>query len=116
LNNPCGSLLTLFGSLFLGEELMSDIESYYASIQSIIELGEVAPSFIEDKIDEFSLDIDQMIDADNNTFNSYVEDLKRLALSQMFPQVYDHPCGRFLLSKHIGSDSVVSELQYRYGQ
>jgi hypothetical protein len=114
-NNPCGELLNVFGSLFLGQDLYEEILDYYQGFIGLINNGEALIAQILAQLDAFTNMIEGIIADDRNYFNNIVADLQRAALAQTLGSLYNHPCGRYILRETIGSETLVGELQSEYG-
>lgn len=109
--NPCGSLLTAFGSLFLGSEPLNEALGYYQSLIGFINNAEATKMEILGKIEEYKNAIETLIENDVAYFQGLVSDLLFAATSQLLPSFFNSPCGNFLLEKAIGKTDLISFLK-----
>jgi hypothetical protein len=106
IGNPCGKLLTAFGSLFLGPDLYNELISYYNTILALIKAGDLLPAQITGDINSQVNQINSLISNDGAYFDSLVNDLLRASLAQSLGSFMYDPCGRFLLEDVISSDKL----------
>jgi len=107
IDNPCGSLVTMFGSLILGSDIVDEAAGLYQLVVASIEDSERTIAEAISEIEAIKNKFDSLMVNDYQAFTNAVNDLTYHAVSSMLGDFYLHPCGRHILKETIGTDSLL---------
>lgn len=109
-NNQCGKLIGLFGSLLLGPQLMSEINTYIQQIVALIQQTQTDIAEVVGTLEEFKNAIELSMENDGQQYKNALNDLMMAALAGVLGDFYNDPCGRYVVEKAIGSNKLLDVL------
>lgn len=106
----CYSFLNNMTGLFSTSTLNGYISQLTGLIESVNSCLLSANEIIS-QINQIASLIQSIVDSDNNFFAQALERLKQYALATVLDSIFNDPCGRFLLSSNIGTNTLNSILK-----
>jgi hypothetical protein len=107
--SDCFSLLNNMTGLF-SNDLINGYSSQIASMISDINncIADVANIIL--RINEMVTTLQNIINADNNFFSDALERLRQAALASLLENMYNNPCGKFIMESKIGQTKLLGYL------
>lgn len=105
----CLNILGTMSGLFSGEQLtswMTELQGYLN--QLVGEFGDVAN--ILARIIAITNELQSIINADIAYFNQVISNLRTAALASLLGNVYNDPCGKYIIDNVIGRSSLINQL------